>query len=181
MVNTLTFNLGESLLLSGCRACYKRNEDEVYSIRNRPCQTCFNDNEILYCGSHPQSLNKIQELQNLESCPLDEQKWHLSYNNKIKTFEFKAGECGGSGSIDCCINPINESKTSDPFDNFDKKLFIHKVNNAVSNCVLREIDPCGYVDGCELPTNTTCDYNYDEIDCNYNDDIDHVGINATFY
>ena len=72
MVNTLTFNLGESLLLSGCRACYKRNEDEVYTLKNRPCQTCFNDNEILDCGRHPQTLNKIQELQNLESCQVDE-------------------------------------------------------------------------------------------------------------
>ena len=174
MVNTLTFNLGESLLLSGCRACYKRNEDEVYSIRNRPCQTCFNDNENLVCGRHPQTLNKIQELQNLESCPVDKHsdqnllKWHLSYNYKIETFEFKVGECEGFGSLDCCISPTNESRKSDPFDSFDKKVFIYKANDAVSYCVQRENDPSNYVSGCE-----------DNHDSMY-DIKNGIGINGTF-
>ena len=169
MVNTLTFNLGESLLLSGCRACYKRNEEDVYSLTNRPCQTCFSDKEILVCGGHPQTLTKIQELQNSESCPRernsdnDVQKWHLSYSFTSKTFEFKRGNCGGFGDIECCITPSNDSRKMDPFDGIDKRVLVYNANHALSSPVSCENDPCNCVDDLKNNKNIgdRSDYSFD--------------------
>ena len=38
MVNTLNFNLGDTQSMSGCRACYSKNDQEVYAVSSRPSQ-----------------------------------------------------------------------------------------------------------------------------------------------
>ena len=38
---TFTFNLGESLLLAGCRVCQGKDETEIYTLKNKSCQKCF--------------------------------------------------------------------------------------------------------------------------------------------
>ena len=38
MVNTLNFNLGDTQSMSGCRACYAKNGQEIYAVSSRPFQ-----------------------------------------------------------------------------------------------------------------------------------------------
>ena len=62
MYLTLTFNLGESLELSGCRACYHKTENEVYfrekALLENECETCLIDKQF-ECGYTPLILNKL--------------------------------------------------------------------------------------------------------------------------
>ena len=57
---TLTFKLGESTLLQGCKICHDKTEDDVYKVRNQSCQQCLYS--VGYaCGHYPQLLEKLQE------------------------------------------------------------------------------------------------------------------------
>ena len=36
--NTLTFNLGDSLLLGGCKVCHGKQDKDIYSVKESKCQ-----------------------------------------------------------------------------------------------------------------------------------------------
>ena len=62
--NALTFNLGSSLLLSGCRVCHGKVNKDVFNYINGSCQQCLTKNYHFGCGRSFEMLNKLNELQN---------------------------------------------------------------------------------------------------------------------
>merc|ERR1711963_1104244 len=61
--NTLTFNLGDSLLLSGCKVCHGKDDKDVFSVKNNSCQQCVTQNYYFECGRSFRILDKINELE----------------------------------------------------------------------------------------------------------------------
>ena len=61
MYSSLTFNLGESLQLEGCKSCYHKSEKEVYypeeDFSDKECKTCL-FNLDLSCGVNFPILKK---------------------------------------------------------------------------------------------------------------------------
>ena len=47
--NTLTFNLGESLLLTGCKVCSGKEDKDVFEVKNSSCQHCLTQNYNFEC------------------------------------------------------------------------------------------------------------------------------------
>ena len=72
MYQTLTFNLGESLELEGCKSCFHKTEKDVYypdeDLTNDDCKTCLFDRHS-YCGSIRQFIKKVRTLKNeIQTC-----------------------------------------------------------------------------------------------------------------
>ena len=66
MYQVLNYDLGESLELQGCKACYHKTEKEVYYSENGSiddkCDIClYNPN--IDCGRHPSVVRKLNELE----------------------------------------------------------------------------------------------------------------------
>ena len=66
--NALTFNLGSSILLSGCRVCHGKENKDVFNYKNSSCQQCLTKNSKFECGKNFEMLNKLNELENTDSC-----------------------------------------------------------------------------------------------------------------
>ena len=69
--NTLTFNLGDSLLLSGCKVCYGKEDKDIFTVRKtdgHSCQHCVTANDWFQCGSSVDLLNNINDLQQSDKC-----------------------------------------------------------------------------------------------------------------
>ena len=67
--NTLTFQLGDSILLSGCSVCYGKKDEDVYNYKNRTCQQCSTKSQSgFHCGGSHESLNKMQEIEEKNTC-----------------------------------------------------------------------------------------------------------------
>ena len=114
MVNALNFNLGDSLLLSGYRACFGKNEQEVYNVVNGSCQHCLK-NEYFTCGAYPPMLDKIHEVQNTKTCTSE--KWRFTNKN-----EFKRGDCNNTDG--CCLENNNSSRLNNPVSIIDRNVLV---------------------------------------------------------
>ena len=103
MYNVLTFQLGVSVELSGCRACYGKNENEIYDskiqfIEQKNCNNLCIQDKHFYCGRYPKLVNNIFDHQNSKKCLTK----NIRFNNK---FELKSGDCD---ELDyCCVKPNN--------------------------------------------------------------------------
>ena len=66
MYQALTFNLGDSIELLGCKSCYHKTENEVYYpdkvVSQHKCKTCLY-NEGTMCGFFPPFLKMRIELE----------------------------------------------------------------------------------------------------------------------
>ena len=58
-INTLTFNLGDSLLISGCKLCSGKEDKEVFTVKNSSCQHCLTQNDYFQCGRSFKILEKL--------------------------------------------------------------------------------------------------------------------------
>ena len=72
MVQTLTFDLGDSLELEGCKSCYHKNEKEVYYpekiLDTNDCKICLFD-QFSRCGRNAAALKEMRKFQDEnESC-----------------------------------------------------------------------------------------------------------------
>ena len=76
MINTLMFNIGNTLELSGCKICFK-SQNEVYQKKKDRCVACL-VNDHGECGGIRSFLNKFHELQNdvNQECK-NEQHWRV--------------------------------------------------------------------------------------------------------
>ena len=97
MTNTLTFKLGDSLELAGCKVCHGITEDELYSKTNS-CDVCLT-NEYYLCGGYSSILNNITQLQNRKECVNET----LRVTNKR---EFKSDACQKDDY--CCLQTFDE-------------------------------------------------------------------------
>ena len=66
---TFTFNLGESLILAGCRVCQGKDETDIYTLNNKSCQLCLTTSEPnRACGLSYEILNKMYEHERKDTC-----------------------------------------------------------------------------------------------------------------
>ena len=89
MYQALTFNLGESLELSGCKSCYFKTLKDVYypeiHLEEKKCQSLLY-NPTLTCGRYLPSLNKIIEFQSKNETCSSSQTYILN-NEASRKFE----------------------------------------------------------------------------------------------
>ena len=75
--NALTFDLGDSILLSGCRVCHGKDDNDIFRYKNKSCQQCLvrsaimSDKVVFHvddCGLSYEILNKIHVLEKKDTC-----------------------------------------------------------------------------------------------------------------
>ena len=147
---TLTFNLGETLELEGCKSCFHKNENEVYYpdkyVTNSECKTDLFDKEH-DCGNLP-FLKKLREIENeIGNCS----------NNKpvIRTCDECTGECDERSDV-CCVTQTNEPKKENPIQKLDpKKSFActYYVENELDYCIVSGIASLIYCMNFQYSTN----------------------------
>ena len=80
-INTLTFNLGDSILLSGCKVCHGKVDKDIFSGKSSSCQFCLTRNKQFECGLSFQVLDKIIELEKNESC--EKERFGVKWNFQL--------------------------------------------------------------------------------------------------
>ena len=130
MINTITFNLGDSLELEACKSCYNRRESEVYDSKlnsNSSCAWVLEDQNSA-CGQYPFILKKLNELENTNYCAKHE---HWTINATHRQFS-NSSEC--ISSDECClkINYVNDisndeiqNKKVQHFPNVDPRVLVY--------------------------------------------------------
>ena len=103
---TLTFNLGDNLLLTGCRVCHDKENEEIYKPQNKSCRQCLTRNWNFHCGGSYQMLNKLKELEKKDTC--NEERFSLKFNSTSNTYYFRSGECNWVKD-ECCIENSNQT------------------------------------------------------------------------
>ena len=122
--NSLTFNLGESVLLSGCQVCYRKEEKDVFGPKNSSCKQCFIKNYNFQCGRDYKILNSIQELKNKDSC--EQKKLAFTYNHSSKSYDLRNEEC--NRAIDsCCVENANDTSISSSLSHLDKRILAYHI------------------------------------------------------
>ena len=79
MYQTWAFQNIESLELSGCRACYDKDEQDLLHSP-KDCTTCITENLAFYCGRYFSSMNKLLDIENNNQC--ENKKWSMKWGNK---------------------------------------------------------------------------------------------------
>ena len=77
MYQSWTFQTSDSLELSGCKACYHKTEDDLYTSQG-DCQTCITQKPI-NCGGLLSAMNKLLEIESKNECNND--KWIVNHLN----------------------------------------------------------------------------------------------------
>ena len=121
MFSTLSFDLGNSLELSGCKLYYHKSAEEVFYQVNyssdNDCKTCT-FNPVLYCGVFPSFLDKMKESEN--------EKYACSHNEPMrvtKNLRLEIGECDEMHDL-CCSTKSKDIKEN-PIPKLDPtKLFM---------------------------------------------------------
>ena len=83
---TLAFELGDSLLLSGCKVCHGKEDEDVFSVRNSECQQCLTQSRAFQCGQSFKILNKLNELQQSNQC--NAETFEVKWNFKEYSYDF---------------------------------------------------------------------------------------------
>ena len=125
-INTLIFNLGESLLLWGCKVCYGKDEEEVFSVKNRSCQQCLTRNNMFQCGNSIEFLEKMSELENSELCT--NERFGFDYNYSSRVIDWKTGTCNDDIDLCCVENSQNKKKIS-TLDSMDKMITAYQLKD----------------------------------------------------
>ena len=97
--NTLTFNLGNTLLLTGCKICHNKENEDIYELKNKSCYQCVSKNYNFQCGHSFAMVNKLNELENSNTCI--EVDYNLYLNETTNDYDFKNEKCGDENV--CCI------------------------------------------------------------------------------
>ena len=142
---TLNYDLGDSLLLSGCRVCYGKTASDIYSVKKTKCQKCVLENLTFQCGNDINVLGKLSEPRNSEICESDDivARW----NQVERSYDLVNDTCDSSKrnwahhdwdyvKLSCCIKEIDTSKQnaddlqtkniSNPLDHINKKILAHR-------------------------------------------------------
>ena len=127
--NTLTFDLGDSLVLTGCRLCHRKEGKDVYSNKNRSCQPCLVKNYLYQCGQSSDMLNKINELEMRETC--NDEEFSLYFNSTLKSYDIINEPCDDSNA--CCIKTNVKGNFPNSFKYLDKRALAYHTDG------LREI------------------------------------------
>ena len=112
MVETWTFQNTNSLEMVGCRACFGKTEDSLYSSE-KDCETCITKNSNFYCGFYIPSMKKLHEIESRKKC-LNE-KWGMF----VGSLDGEQGECD-IHHHECCFESRNN--TSEIRNNDEQKM-----------------------------------------------------------
>ena len=142
---TLNFDLGDSLLLSGCRVCHGKTASDIYSVKKTKCQKCVIENLDFQCGNDVNVLGKLSQSRNSENCESDdivarwnnpERNYNLIHDNCESSKRNWTHHDGAYIKLSCCIKEIDVSKQnasdlwkrniSNPLDHLDKKILVHR-------------------------------------------------------
>ena len=124
-INTLTFNLGDSLLLSGCKVCNGKDDKDVFAVKNNSCQQCITQNYRFQCGKSFQVLDKISQLEKRDTCEYE--RFGVSWNPTSKSYDWKNESCIDDLNV-CCVENTKQSKIKHPLDAVDKRILAHQLN-----------------------------------------------------
>ena len=120
MYLALTFDLGDTVELEGCKSCYFKTEKEVYhpevNLNDNECKTCL-FNLDLSCGVNFPILKKKREYEYDKHSCLGNESSRITKQNK-----YEIGECDANDY--CCLTQTKETKKENPIPTLDpKKLF----------------------------------------------------------
>ena len=107
MIKTWNFRNAESIELIGCRACYGKTEEDLFSS-HKDCSTCITKNEEFLCGQYYKSMNKLVEIENEDTC--ENQKWVVGYSFPepgVLDVILEEGECDHNHN--CCFETKNKT------------------------------------------------------------------------
>ena len=93
MIKTWTFENIESVELSGCRACYGKDEKDLMPSQ-KDCTTCITRKGFA-CGGYFLTLEKINDIEKFNQC--EDKKWGMNWRKGI----LEEGEC--DNNHDCCF------------------------------------------------------------------------------
>ena len=142
MYLTLNFDLGNSVELEGCRACYHKTSEDVYRLRNdvtkNECNVCLYD-EYSTCGTYYPILKRMRKLDSeKENCLNDNETLRFTNivtdSNYDRIFQF--GECN-EWEDRCCVTKTKETKIENPIQKLDPKKLFWPCNSLTS-----EFDYC---------------------------------------
>ena len=117
--NTLTFNLGDSILLSGCRVCYGKVDKDVFSYKNKSSQQCLTRNRNFLCGRSYEFLNIYDEFQKSDECK--NESLSFEYNLTSKSYIFKNEKCDHNKDL-CCLENTLKRNVPGPLDHLDQRI-----------------------------------------------------------
>ena len=121
--NTLTFNLGDSLLLSGCKSCSGKEDKDVFSVKNSSCQHCLTQNNYFACGKSFQILEKLNELSKSDTCVTD--RFGVSFNETSKSYQWKNETCKDDVNT-CCVEVRDNAIANNPLSLIDKRIIAYQ-------------------------------------------------------
>ena len=128
--NTLKYNLGDSLLLSGCRVCHGKEDEAVFRRSNFICKPCLVNNSRFHCGRSFEILNEIVEIQNKDTC--ENEHFFSNYNYTTNKYGFGNNKCN-TDTDECCLESINDtihsSAIANNIDHVDKRILAYHVNH----------------------------------------------------
>ena len=117
--STLTFDLGGSLLLSGCKVCYNKDDKDIYLVKNNSCQQCLTLNYQFECGASFDILEQLPEFEKGESCK--RKRFGYRYNTISQNYD-KIDEACNYYVDNCCIENRRQHEHKNPFKNIDKRI-----------------------------------------------------------
>ena len=134
MYSALTFDLGDSSELEGCKSCYYKTDNELYHpkkhLNEDECKTCLYD-PLTACGAYIPILKKVRQLEDEKLSCLGNETFRIT-----KQYEFKIGECDEINDI-CCVTQTKETKRGNPIQKLDPKKVIYPCSS-----ITGEFDYC---------------------------------------
>ena len=142
---SMNFDLGNSLLLSGCRVCHGKSASDIYNVKETKCQKCLLENYDFQCGNDINVLNKLNQPQNSANCESADivAKW----NQLERNYDVINDNCDSSKRnwthyqdpkhrLSCCVKEIDRSKPngkdlaksniSNQLEHLDKRILAHR-------------------------------------------------------
>lgn len=116
---SLTFDLGESVLLTGCKVCYNKDDKDIYLVQNNSCQQCLTLNYQFECGASSDFLEQLPEFEESESCKRN--RFGFKYNYTLKS-NYKRDETCNDYLDNCCVENRRQYDHKNPFKNIDKRV-----------------------------------------------------------
>ena len=142
---SLSFDLGDSLLLSGCRVCHGKSASDIYDVKETKCQRCVLENYDFQCGNDINVLNKLNQPQNSGNC--ESADIVANWNQATRNYDVINGNCDSSkrnwthiqdpkDRLSCCVKEIDrsnqngkdlrKSNISNQLEDLDKRILAHR-------------------------------------------------------
>ena len=121
--NTLTFNLGDSLLLSGCKVCFGKEDKDVFSLKNSSCQHCLTHNHLFQCGKSFEIIEKLNEFSISDTCVTN--RFGISWNEASKSYKWRNETCKNADERKCCVE-IRNNATQNTLSLIDNRIIAYQ-------------------------------------------------------